>query len=281
MSVAASAAYSVVLLPEPVGPVTRMMPSEAVQPVLEQRQVVGLQAERVELEAAVFGLRQQPQHRRFAVHAGDHRDAHFGVDAGGAGREAAVLRQPALGDVEPGDQLDAARHRVELEPRVRFGRAQYAIDAIAHREALFARLDVDVRGAEVGAAGQHRGDELDDRRVLRQLAQIERAAARRGLALPRRLRVQAGQRRRHVLAGGQHRLHRALRRAALHLVEQLGQQRIACHQPQRVGPGGAYKGLPALRQRLGQGIGLGERVGRPEGDFRLLAAPPQRQGQLA
>ncbi len=133
------AAYKVVVLPLPVGPVTssipygselrrrswvttRMSKSKHVEP-----QPVQPLGERLLVEGA--------QHRVFAEDAGNHRDAEIDRTAVEGDAEAAVLRHAALGDVEFRHDLDArddllrhrhAAHRGDVH--------QDAVDAVAHGE---------------------------------------------------------------------------------------------------------------------------------------------------
>ena len=59
------------------------------------------------------------------------RDAHVDVLAGHLAPDPAVLRQPLLGDVEPGHDLDAGDdRRLELLGRA-LGLAQHAVDPVA------------------------------------------------------------------------------------------------------------------------------------------------------
>jgi hypothetical protein len=61
--------------------------------------------------------------------------------------DAAVLREPALGDVELAHDLDAARDGVlQLERRLHL-LDEHAVDAVADAELLLVGLDVDVAGA--------------------------------------------------------------------------------------------------------------------------------------
>ena len=59
-------------------------------------------------------------------------------------RDASVLRQAALGDVEVRHQLQSAAHRGLHVPRDGGDLAQHAVDADAHRHRLVPRLEVDV-----------------------------------------------------------------------------------------------------------------------------------------
>ena len=94
-----SAAYSVVVLPEPVGPVTSRMPCGLWISSSMSCCVSVAHAERVQVEPAGL-LVEQTQHHALAVAGRDGRDAHVDRAAGDAQADAAVLRQALLGDVE-------------------------------------------------------------------------------------------------------------------------------------------------------------------------------------
>src|SRR5438477_416785 len=94
------------------------------------------------------------------------RDAHVDVLAGHLAPDPAVLRQPLLGDVEPGHDLDArGDRRLELLGRA-LGLAQHAVDPVADDHVLLAGLDVDVRRALLGGLEHQRVDPADDRRLV-------------------------------------------------------------------------------------------------------------------
>ena len=127
-----SEAYSVVVLPEPVGPVTRMMPCGCWISWSKLRQHVAAHAQAFERELRL-GLVEQAQHRALAVRRRQRRDAHVDRAAADAQRDAAVLRQALLGDVELGHDLQARDQR-RVQRAVRLHHlAQRAVDAKAHR----------------------------------------------------------------------------------------------------------------------------------------------------
>ena len=147
-------------------------PAEALELVL-------LHAELVELEANAV-LVEDPQHDRLAVDARDRDHADVDVAALDRQSDAAVLGHPALGDVEVAHDLDP-RDDAGDHP-LRHGRlvGQHAVDA--HPDAQLAPgtprssgcgLEMDVRCAPLGRLGDDRVHELDDRRVLGRLAQID------------------------------------------------------------------------------------------------------------
>ena len=91
----------------------------------------------------------------------------FDLDAG-----AAVLRQPPLGDIEAGQDLDArddgARHVRRRGARFR----QHAVDAQANVQTAAERLDVDVGGAGIEAVEQQLVDKSHHRRAQRQVLEM-------------------------------------------------------------------------------------------------------------
>jgi hypothetical protein len=127
----ASAAYSVVVLPEPVGPVTRMMPCGCAISCSKPVQRVAGHAHRFEAELAL-ALVQQAQHGAFAVRAGQRGHAHVDRAGADAQRDAAVLRQALLGDVQVGHDLQARDQRRVQRAVGLHHFAQRAVDAEAH-----------------------------------------------------------------------------------------------------------------------------------------------------
>ena len=97
---------SVVVLPLPVGPVTRMSPSRACKSWPSCAQLVGVKSHAVE-----------SVHRRAAVeHANDdflamrrRQRRHPEIDGDAVDRDARspILRAKAVGNVQPGENLDA------------------------------------------------------------------------------------------------------------------------------------------------------------------------------
>ncbi len=128
-------------------------------------------AEGVQREAPGL-LVEQAQHHALAVTGRDGRDAHVDRAAGDAKRDAAVLRQALLGDVEGGHHLHARDHgRVQAPARLDHV-AQGAVDAVAHQRARFEDLEVDVGGALAHGLREERVDEPDDGRVVLGLEEV-------------------------------------------------------------------------------------------------------------
>jgi hypothetical protein len=94
-----------------------------------------------------------------AVRRGEGRDAQ--VDDGAAHRHAGttVLRPHAVGDVEPGENLHARGQRRRERACEKLRLAQHAVDAMAHRDSLLFRLDVDVARAGLDSVGEQLIDE--------------------------------------------------------------------------------------------------------------------------
>src|SRR5690606_37891412 len=86
--------------------------------------------------------------------------------------DAAVLRQSAFGDVEPGHDLDPADHRRGQVRGRAFAVFQHAVDAVAHLEPAFERLDVDVGRAQLHRTLDDQVHQADDRRLGGEVAQM-------------------------------------------------------------------------------------------------------------
>ncbi len=107
-------------------------------------------------------------HDAFAEGHRDHADAQVDLAAVRLDLESAVLRQSPLGDVEVGEDLDAADDRVlKLADGRRHVRVlEHAVDAVAHAKVVLERFAVDVAGPLVDRFEQYLVDELDDRGLL-------------------------------------------------------------------------------------------------------------------
>ncbi len=166
-----SAVYSVVVLPEPVGPVTSRMPCGRCSTSTKRCTEVLGETQRREIEHYRLAI-EDTHHHRFAE-AGRHGgDAQVQLLALHAQLNAAVLRQAALGDVELGHDLHAADHRGGGTGRRRFHFVQHAIDAVAHFQAILERLDMHVGCALFHRALQDQVDQADHRRLGREVAQM-------------------------------------------------------------------------------------------------------------
>ena len=168
-----SAAYSVVVLPEPVGPVTSRMPLRLVDQLVDQRQRLRVHAERVQVEPSRL-LVEQAQHHPLAVAGRDRRDAHVHRAAGDPERDAAVLRQALLGDVEPRHDLDARDDQRRDRALGLQHLAQHAVDPEPDHEAVLERLDVDVGRVLLHRLGEQGVDQADDRGLVLAFEQVGR-----------------------------------------------------------------------------------------------------------
>ena len=169
--------------------------------------------------------------------------------------DAAVLRQPPLGDVEARHDLDARDHRGSHALGRRFDVVQHAVDAIAHRQPILERLDVDVGGAHVERVGDEEADEADDRRFGGQVLQLLHVGVEREF-VDARLDVAD---------------HLALRRLAgpvepLQRGVELGRDRD--HRPHRA---------PGDHLERADGVRVG-RIGHRQRDFVVVLAHRQRMG---
>ena len=100
-----------------------------------------------------------------AMHRGHDRDAEVDLAALVTNAEAAVLRNPPLGDIELAHDLDARNDRlVPILRDRRHGVVQNAVDAVLDGDFGIPRLDVDVAGAPFERVEDRRIDQTDDRR---------------------------------------------------------------------------------------------------------------------
>ena len=143
-AMSASAAFSVVDLPEPVGPVTSSAPT-ARSTIRSISICIAFERPRSVNDGGVRSLAEQAHHDAFAVNGREDRDAHVDRAAGGrADREPTVLRPAALGDVEPGHHLDARDGGGGLVRRQRRVLLDDAVDAEADVVAVLGRDHVHV-----------------------------------------------------------------------------------------------------------------------------------------
>jgi hypothetical protein len=83
-----------------------------------------------------------------------------------------VLRQPALGDVEPAMILMRDDRRSGQVGRRAFAFLEHAVDAVAHLQPVLERFDVDIRCAQFHRALDHQVHQPDDRRFRGEVAQV-------------------------------------------------------------------------------------------------------------
>jgi hypothetical protein len=156
-----SVVYSVVVLPEPVGPVTRMMPL-ARGHLLPARLVVARKTERAQIADQHLGV-ENPHHQLFAEGGRQRGQAQLDLLPGRRPRlDPAILRAALLDHVHAPEQLDAAGHGVHHRHRNLIHLMQHAVDAKTHDAQIAARLDVDVRGPLVEGVLPQPVDDMDD-----------------------------------------------------------------------------------------------------------------------
>ena len=166
-----SAVYSVVVLPEPVGPVTSTIPCGCSSTFWKRGMNCGPKPSLLEIQHHGLAI-QQAHHHRFAVRRGNGAHAQVEFLALHPLHDPAVLRQAALGDVEFGHDLDAADHRRGQVGRRALALFQHAIDAVAHLQPIFERFDMDVGRAQFHCALDHQVHQPDHRRLRGQVAQV-------------------------------------------------------------------------------------------------------------
>ena len=144
---------------------------------VRQRQQAGdcglIRARHAELadveQPAVLG--QQPNHGRFTMLGGHRGHANIDFAARDAQARSPILRQPALGDVEAGENLDAGNDRLrQCAGRCR-NDAQQAVHSHSHDEPGLERLDMDVGRAQLDRAFQKVVDRAHDRRATGEITQ--------------------------------------------------------------------------------------------------------------
>ncbi len=161
-----SAEQSVVVLPLPVGPTTRIMPCWNLRKLRRSLQRGGREAELLERRHAAV-LIEDAQHHLLAVQRAQGRGAEVDLRAVfGGDADAAVLRQALLRDVHARHDLEA-RDQSLVDPLGQVHHfLQQAVEAVADQDALFHRLDVHVARAGLDRALHDQVDEIDDRRGL-------------------------------------------------------------------------------------------------------------------
>jgi hypothetical protein len=95
----------------------------------------------------------------------------------------AVLRKALLRDVQVGHDLDAREQARHQRARDGGGVEHDPVDAEADAHVGSARLEVDVGGAAADGVGDDRMDELDDRSLVRPVAQLDDLGRADGLQL--------------------------------------------------------------------------------------------------
>jgi len=86
--------------------------------------------------------------------------------------DASVLRQAALGNIQPRHDLDAGNDRAGRARRRGFDFLQHAVDTVTHLEPVLERLDVNIGGARLDRALEDQVDQANDRGLGSQVAQV-------------------------------------------------------------------------------------------------------------
>ncbi len=231
----------------------------------------------------VVGRRQQADDDLLAVQRRQGRDARLDRQAVDGELGAAVLRAAPLGDVEPGDDLDAADGGGGGVARHGHDVAEQPVDAVADAQLAGLRLDVDVGGAGAHGVGEHDVDQPDDRRGLDALDRevldlllgavhaLEQGVDVGGVL---RQRPGAGEVVAHLAVGGDE--HDELGGAGVEL------DVVERHDVGRVGGGDGEPGAPALAGQHQHAGALGDRARQQPHRLGLghrAAEVDQRQGQ--
>ena len=104
--------------------------------------------------------------------AGQCADPHIDRPGADAQRDAAVLRQASLGDVELGHDLQARNQGCVQGPVGLHHLAQAAVDPKPHHRVPLVGLDVNVAGAVPCGLGQQGIEHADDGRIVRGFQQV-------------------------------------------------------------------------------------------------------------
>ena len=163
---ACSAAYSVVDLPEPVGPVTSTAPLGRWMARSKRSSSAACMPSDVEARRRRAAALVEDAHDD-ALAVDERQRDHADVDPAAVDgqREASVLGHALLGDVEVGHDLDA-RDDAHGHPALDGGGGrEHAVDAEEHACVALLGVHVDVGGALLDRLGDDRVHELDDRRV--------------------------------------------------------------------------------------------------------------------
>ena len=173
---------------------------------LSQRRAEGLQrirghAQPVEGQPGLVPV-QNTQHHPLAHPRRQGRDAHVQRLAPQRQRDAPVLGNAFLGDVQARHHLDA-RHQQGCDPRVQRERlAQHPVNPHPHRQRRLERLQMDVRSPRPHGLGNDTVDQPDHRRIVGGVQQVGSGRNVVDQALqPRRHRQIVTVRRAQMIAG--------------------------------------------------------------------------------
>ena len=122
-------------------------------------------AERGQIDAGIF-LVEQAQHHALTTARRQGGDAHIEPLAAQRQIHAAILRQPALGNVQSRHHLDTADQNLCHTGGQAVHLLQFAIGAHPHHQRAFEGLDVNVRRFQAGGLGNQPVDQADGRRFV-------------------------------------------------------------------------------------------------------------------
>ena len=137
---------------------------------LVEAPVVEAELRQIELQRLLV---ENSENRLFAEDRGECRDAEIDLAIAVAELDAAVLRQPALGDVEVRHDLQTGEDRCLQPFRWRQHFVQHAVHPEPDPENLLVRLEVNVGGALLDRVDQHHVHQLHDWRFVGRLLQLE------------------------------------------------------------------------------------------------------------
>src|SRR6218665_1524069 len=160
-SILVNAAYSVVVLPEPVGPVTSKMPCGRASSVARRASVSGSQP--------MLSTSRRTLARLTTPTTPLSPNTPPPLEAG---LDARVWRQAAPGNVQMRQQLDARIDGSAQARRHQFAGMDHPVDAVAHMQAIVERLQVDVGSAQIDDPANDGVDQADDRRLAGQIFQM-------------------------------------------------------------------------------------------------------------
>ena len=143
-----------------------MIPSGRRMSAVHQRVVARAEAEVRQVEEDARLVQETHDDPLVAAARRDGADADVEALAGDLLRDAAVLREALLGDVERALDLDAADDAVHEGARRAARDVELAVDAVADDDLFLFRLDVDVARALLHRLEEERVDPADDRRLV-------------------------------------------------------------------------------------------------------------------
>ena len=158
------------VLPLPVGPVTRMMPFGSARICVQRLPRISGEAQSGEIQLDARTV-EQPHHDAFAVHRGHGGDAQIDFAAAHRRLDPPVLRHPALGDIELRHDFDARGYRRLNRNGIILQNMQHTVEAEPRAQTIVARLQMDVGGLHLGGARDQIMHQPDDRRFAGEILQ--------------------------------------------------------------------------------------------------------------